>query len=49
MAGAFEIVSDCLRVVIIEENNEEQGNAHANGESIKAEYRNSIPHWSPPT
>ena len=27
MAGAYEIVSDCLRVVIIEENNEEQGNS----------------------
>ena len=27
MAGAYEIVSDCFRVVIIEENNEEQGNS----------------------
>ena len=27
MAGAYEIVSDCLRVMIIEENNEEQGNS----------------------
>ena len=27
MAGAYEIVSDCFRVVIIEKNNEEQGNS----------------------
>ena len=29
MAGAYEIVSDCFRVVIIEKNNEEQGNSTA--------------------
>ena len=27
MAGAYEIVSNCFRVVIIEKNNEEQGNS----------------------
>ena len=27
MAGAYEIVSDCFKVVIIKENNEEQGNS----------------------
>ena len=27
MAEAYEIVSDCFRVVIVEENNEEQGNS----------------------
>ena len=27
LAGAYEIVSDCFRVLIIEENNEEQGNS----------------------
>ena len=35
MAGAYEIVSDCFRVVIIEKNNEEQGNSTPNVNDVE--------------